>query len=820
MKSGRVIMVAFTALFILSDLPISGQAASPPPAGAKTTLEDLRALAKTIREETDQQKTKAAYERIDFRQLPAPQMLRVFLEEESDIDTSSYSEAILSGLKRTYERLIKELGRTGDQEGAPTLVKCLTSHNSALRQSWSAVGEALVGMSDRIELKDGLLDSVVKHDDPKMAKMGAKLLDLMRYRNITEDVQRLVDNHAHREQTYAKWDASGQNWERVQMMRNMDAGGGSEVENLVRLIKDSVVRQQKYLKLQGEQVLDHDEVMYLAERERNLTFKAVEKLAAIEGAKAFEALVSLLEAGRGVGHLVPYHLYKRTGKHFPVTGYLSYGNLRCNVDLSTKAAAAASDWYKKHGARAVTKDSPAALSKRERLAKFRWQEREKSDGEFARPVDEVIGELLTADDRDILAMLANVLRAKALSNAQIGKLIEAAKTDTSADRRAVILQVINSSTSEAAAVFLSESMNAKSPEGQVLKFLQGDSLVRMERLALLKTLYKDHPSKAVKEAVLALAVSRDSYRDDRDNSARDPLIRWIVEESPDYDHRVEALRAAYNRAGVNSFGGKLVEEALDGKHPAAFRKSVYEMLMQSRPDKWIGRMANESDEGVRLAGVAAYKRKTVSEDEGRYAFWDEKGHRALKHMAENDSSPKVKAAAADLLSVIRKKAYSNYVSRKREELSRMENIIPMLKKQGKAEKRAALRMLDTPDRDLEKLKDLYGDVPADVKKQLDAITEVWKELLEKSDDDEGGKQRKGEKDEVPDPYAAKRAAEDKLEDHQHWHETKSEEGKKASRNTMLTYMREKLKRLEKEEGKESEGYKALQGHIERMEKNQ
>lgn len=294
-----------------------------------------------------------------------------------------------------------------------------------------------------------------------------------------------------------------------------------------------------------------------------------------------------------------------------------------------------------------------------RIQEFQRSRYQKSGREYARPVEQVIDELLKSDDRPTLAMLREVLSTKTLPESQIQRLIEAAKKDASDAHRFCLWQVLFLSQSEAAGRYLDTALKSAA-DATVFGFVSSLSKFRPENVDLLIQIYDGHKNERIRDAVLELA-NRQNYSGEFDEQTQQQLLKWIVLHEEDASRKLAALRTAYQRAGVNTQGRNLVQEALEREKSVEVRKAIYKMMLARDEEQITQLLTGTETPEVKLAGLAAYASSIRKEN--RPVMMRERQMPALRQAAEKDASPEVRAAAAEIFGTLREAAVQQSIQR-------------------------------------------------------------------------------------------------------------------------------------------------------------
>lgn len=586
-----------------------------------------------------------------------------FLDRESRDPGPPEDERSCFDLGRLYTALVQLLGRHGSSAVVSPLVGLIHARNTGMEHLWCYIAPVLVEIADRHPIQEEALKPLSEGKDPSDRELARQILECIRYEGLKADPQQAVAGHVHELARQKAIAGTVTDWRETAMHRGM-LMEGNKPEEIRRFIEDCKRRIRGLQDSINREELDSQPGYEMVAREMVAEWEAFEELVRIEGAGSFDSLVGMLESGDPEGWaLANCHLYQLTGQTFPWAHTIIYGNHATNVLLNRKAAAAWRKWKAGFGERGIpvrvaSKEKPGAaaggtdVDLEKRLAEFQFSRGRRTGPEFARPVDDVLGEMLLARDRRLLDLLSDVLATKTLTDAQVTRLIDASKSSDSEAHRIVLWKTLFTSQSAAARRHLQTVLTAETDEGTLLQLIPLLSGYRSGEVPLLTYLFATHKSAAVKDALIKLASTQD-YSTDRDENAQDELLRGLYERADGHDRKIRLLETAYGRAGVNRGGRKLVEEALDEETEPRTRKAIFAMLLRRYGNEWVSRLLDGSEvEEVKIEGLKAY-RSSLEREDVVFSFAREDDVRPLREAADKDSSMAVRKAAGEIVGLLR-----------------------------------------------------------------------------------------------------------------------------------------------------------------------
>ncbi|MFC2172766.1 hypothetical protein ACFLU6_09060 [Acidobacteriota bacterium] len=664
---------------------------SPPHAdGAERealSLDDLLALKKAVLEQRHEEfkSLMVAVRRAGSEEVNGA---NAFLKLEAEAEMASESHNKLYQLaKRVYEPVIQILAAHGTKTSIPVIVTFLASDHPATRHVWPELAQALASIAGRHGINKEMMDPLFESPDEDLAAFARELWDQISHKAVSRfQAKDELPIQYQAMRTGLEELASGKAiWINIAAERGFDVQGAVKVQNLRSLIDDCGRRLEEIQRQMEEKEIGYYEAMSLKSREQVLMIMAVEQLVNQEGGKAFDFLVHLLETGEGsIESAASYHLSKLTGEHMPFHGIIHYGNLAAPLSLKLNAAAGWKDWREQHGETLMT-EPVASPGEADRIRSRRIAEYRRTrfaptgQGEFARPADELITELVETDDRKLLEMLVEVLRRKTLTRPQIERLIEEIRNDDSEPHRNFLLQVLFTSQDERAKEYLLSALGSDTDPSLVLQLFQSMEGVQMSEVPLVTHLYKSHPSPEVKDVIVRLAVQ--GHYSSGEMEGRDQLIDFILDNTTSDEHTIMCLDNLYRRAGTNERGRRKLQEAADKEASPTVKIAIYRIGMGRRADEWLTRLlrSNESEK-VRLAGLDEFCR--LVEEKGGYATRvQDKPLALLRHATSTDPSPEVRKKAGVIVDLMRKRAVRDVMERMRGSERAFQHQIESLKSQ-------------------------------------------------------------------------------------------------------------------------------------------
>ncbi len=640
--------------------------------------------------------------------------------------------------------LCKKLDEFGGEDTVRLFVQWLSQYDWSPEDNLPlTLAGTIMQISGRIQIDKEQLQPLLESKNKNLAEMAAQMYQCISYDGVPEDIERVINSGVNKKEAFERRAGEIFSWRGLARERGFALNGGDLSETLLRLLLDCDKRIANLEKSREEGKLGAYECGHLKVREGLFGLHAIEELIENDRDKAFEYLVSKMEKD-GDGATAAYYLYAMTGNHFPVYGHFTYGRLRLGVDLTRKAAAAWRIWRKTNELRELTGSEQAALSLDKRLADFRLKGKRTDQKEHSRPIDEVISELLSTNDRRIQKMLVEVISCKTLTDEQVQSIIVSAKTSRSESHLITLWQALWVSGSSRARTYLDTVINKNTEEGIVVEFLQPITGIDMRDAAFLTTLYSEHPSALVKDCIIQFASPKFYGRNDE---AQMKLIKTIMQISTNDEHKLAVLWSVYPRAGINTRGNSMVTEALKNEDSPALRKAIYEKVIQHSPEKWIGSLLhNQEPEETRLAGLLVFK-KAVLGNRIRPRSFDRDILSVLLRIAEHDSSEKVKLVAEEIVDEIRKKEINEFINRQRQMLVQIKSLVEGYKEKGEIDEKikSQLERMNNPaflelrtSQAIEGLKIKYGKLPEEdeLKSELEIIQNAQNKLIKQVLDSE------------------------------------------------------------------------------------
>ncbi len=669
-------LLSIAAMAILLGGTILAYAADDAPV---VTAEDLRVLKKSAprQQHLEAQKILA---RLDAQPEGSVPGILAFLREALVEQDSDEAQLAHSTGWTLYRKLCGVLGRFGSEGVLDVLVDCMTHPNPHLWKYARHFAVAVVALSDRYDIDEAKLQPLLTHTDAVRVKLGHDILEFIRYDSLMDDrdaIRRTLQSHRS-QRTHGPAD------------KRRDA---------------------------------------LDERVRR------------EGVRCFDDLVAILESdeqGPVVGAAV-YHLYQLTGHHFPTWYRLGIGGRGGEgVNLRTKAAKSWRHWKANLEGGRIPEPDRESIRREERLAAF---ERDSQPGrekgpEYDRPSGEVIDELLSSSDPHVRDLCVDVLSRKTLDDEQVGRLIQAAKAERAGRQRVRLWRVLDESRSEAGRRFLRETLLDEVDEGLVVQFVHSIRMLRSAQTPLLTALYEKHPSPLVKDAMLLVVIKLQKPSEHRlSNPARDLLLRWIVKNTTNGEHLVEAL--GYARV-LRLVGLKETWDALERDISPRAKKKLYKMALKCNSTDFLIHLLNhEKDEEFRLAGLSMLDEHIRYTLQGPPAPAPRRLVQALGESKSAAVSPAARTALDDMLTCVRQRAIENAIEKHRGMMARLRGAVGDV---GSAdESRMLLNRYEQglgADHVLTKLRREFVDLPEEeaIKTRVDAMmAETLKHLRERLD---------------------------------------------------------------------------------------
>ena len=280
--------------------------------------------------------------------------------------------------------------------------------------------------------------------------------------------------------------------------------------------------------------------------------------------------------------------------------------------------------------------------------------------------EKVVEQLIHEDKRTELESLVNRLAGFTIEDQHVRRLMEAAGADRSDARRMYLWQAIRLSRSRAGRKYLEKALFDRGDVSARIKFVNSMTLVDLEDLSLLTTLYEKAESPVVRRAVIDLATTQsyDLMRSRRDlprerlASARKELeatlgklARWIVEHPANDDDLVHIVESFYNRAGTTHVAQGLLRKAWARGRTDALRVRLMEIASKRGARIVVLGLGADQSEGVKLASLRGVER-LLRESRGVSDYQVREMIPTLSELA-NDPSPAVVKKVRGILGQLR-----------------------------------------------------------------------------------------------------------------------------------------------------------------------
>ncbi|MFC1582301.1 hypothetical protein ACFL4W_02060 [Planctomycetota bacterium] len=657
-----------------------------------------------------------------------------FLKKEIIALEKAYDEDQWDDLNDLVEPLLKSLVRMGGRDTVKVLVKWIDSWE------WSGEGTcpldpgaALVCLSQRIDIQEEQLERAFDNTNPELRAMLQQVWRFIEYDPAeVADKQKVAMDLVRREQFIAGMTALLPDWEEIAHLRGYAVRTANRDEALRRLITKVSERARRAAEKARIDKRPYEEWTNASNIEYYLAYRALAALTARDREGVFNLLVQIIEKDEYHASLTAAtSLYQLTGRHFPVTLYLDYGNLRTNINVPLKAAKAWRQWRRNLQGKPLPSRDEAAFAKERRLAELELHELMQDRKPIPGTANELLAEILATDDRAILARLSRALAGKVLSETMVERVIAAHVTVDSPEKRRILDLALAGSEVPKAQAFIKKNINKSTPAEAVIRIVRDGPKLTSAIIELYTRLYREHPSAKVREAITA-AMTDPGNRFSTYNTARDEFLQMVINESPSEDQRIKAMRIVIDRPGVNKKGVWMVAWALKTAETDSLRITIYGMLLERDAGTWMeSLLLKKETRAVKIAALEAYL-PFLKTKAGMSPNFSQREIRALRSSLANETNRELKDLIGGCLAVYRRTEVEELLARLRKR-SHITGLLGGIKKRGEFTPgdrntiRAQFEVLEVvfehAFRDLEKIKARYGDLPErpDAVKQMHAI---------------------------------------------------------------------------------------------------